>query len=555
MNRKTLNAIGAFGAGFLAVVLLGKGVNGALLSSIHTVVPNGIFLLGIVLGSLNGLLAMGLVLVYRTNRIINFAQGELGAFAATLSAELVGRYRWPFYGAVAVGLVAATLSSAFVEWVIIRRFSKAPRLILTVATIGVAQILGAIELIIPFVLNKDAKLVPGFKSPIAATFYFGGITFRGDHIAVIVVTPIVLIGLVWFLRGTGYGLAARAVAEDSDRARLLGVRVKKVSVIVWSLAGFLSAITATLQAPVTGFQLGSLGGYSLLAGALAAGVIARMESLPIAFGAAILITTAGQVIYFGTGRTGPQTGLLLVLVIGALLFQRRRMGRLEGATSSWQAIQEIRPVPAELKRLPEVRFARWGGALAGAGILAILPLILQPRNMSLVSVIMIYSMVGISLVMLTGWSGNVSLGQWAFVGIGALITQKLATGANPQDFFVCLLAGSLAGAAVAVAIGLPALRIRGLFLGVTTLLFALTTASWVFTWGPFTTGPGNPVLRPVLFGLIDTTSERRFYYVCLAALVLTLIVGRNLRRSRFGRVLIGLCATTSAPPRHSVCRT
>ena len=98
----------------------------------------------------------------------------------------------------------------------------------------------------------------------------------------------------------------------------------------------------------------------------------------------------------------------------------------------------------------------------------------------------------------------------------------------------------MAGAAVAVAIGLPALRIRGLFLGVTTLLFALTTASWVFTFGIFTTGPGNPVIRPQLFGFIDTTSERSFYYVCLAFLVFAMFVGRNLRRSRFGRVLIGL---------------
>src|SRR5207244_6134830 len=133
----------------------GKGVNGSLLTGMKQVVPNGILLQGIVLGALNGLLAMGLVLIYRTNRIINFAQGELGAFSATLAGELVQRFHWPFYAAVLVGLVAAIGSSALVEIAVIRRFAKAPRLILTVATIGVFQILGAIELAIPALLNKD----------------------------------------------------------------------------------------------------------------------------------------------------------------------------------------------------------------------------------------------------------------------------------------------------------------------------------------------------------------------------------------------------------------
>src|SRR4029077_4142705 len=98
----------------------------------RSVVPDGIFLHGVVLGMLSGMLAVGLVLVYRTNRIINFAQGELGAFAATLSGELVQRFHAPFYVAVLVGLVAAVLASVAVEFLVIRRFARAPRLILTV---------------------------------------------------------------------------------------------------------------------------------------------------------------------------------------------------------------------------------------------------------------------------------------------------------------------------------------------------------------------------------------------------------------------------------------
>ncbi|HEX2849075.1 MAG TPA: ABC transporter permease [Acidimicrobiales bacterium] len=525
----------AFVAGLVAVILLGKGVNGYLIVGMKAYAPNGIFLQGLVLGALNGLLAMGLVLIYRTNRIINFAQGALGAFAATLAGWLVQRFGVPFYLAVLIGLVAAVASSALVEWGVIRRFSKAPRLILTVATIGVAQLLGAVELVLA-ALNKNATLSHQFKTPISKHFTFGQVVFTFDHLAVLVVTPIVLLGLVWFLRGTGYGLAARAAAEDSDRARLLGVRVRRVSLLVWVVAGFLSAVTAVLQAPITGFQLGSLAGFSLLLRALAAAVIGRMENLPVTFGAAVLLTMAQQVLFYTTSRSGPDAGLLLAVVIVALLLQRKRIGRLEGTSSSWQAVQEVRPVPAELRSLAEVRYVRWGLAALAFVILTVIPFVLPGSRTSLVSVVMLYAIVGISLVVLTGWSGNLSLGHWAIVGLGALIAQRLATWPDPLDFFLILLICGLAGAAVALVIGLPALRIRGLFLGVTTLAFALAAGSWFFSFDIFRSTSG--IRRPIMWGIWDVSAEKDFYFICFAALILSLVVGRNLRSARFGRVLI-----------------
>src|SRR5207248_6727997 len=128
-------------------------------------------------------------------------------------------------------------------------------LILTVATIGVAQILGAVELIIPFLFNKNAKLNADFHTPLSFHFEFGQVIFRGDHLVVLVVTPLIIAGLVWFLKGTGYGLAARAAAEDNDRARLLGIRVKRVSSLAWAIAGFLTAVFANLQSPSINFTL------------------------------------------------------------------------------------------------------------------------------------------------------------------------------------------------------------------------------------------------------------------------------------------------------------
>ena len=132
-------------AGFVAIVLFGKVVFHVMQSTV--VVPNGLYVRALVVGLLDALLAIGLVLVYRSNRIINFAQGELGAVAATLAAELYERFRVPYVFSVTAGLLAAVGISLFIEFAVIRRFGRAPRLILTVATIGVAQILSALEFV------------------------------------------------------------------------------------------------------------------------------------------------------------------------------------------------------------------------------------------------------------------------------------------------------------------------------------------------------------------------------------------------------------------------
>ena len=227
-------------------------------------VPDGIDLRGLVVGGLQALLAMGLVLIYRTNRIINFAQAALGAMAATLAQALVRERGWNFWISVALGLTVAVLVSAFVEFAIIRRFYRAPRLILTVATIGVAQILTAAELGLPLLVKRPGKntditqQIKTFTSPFAWHFQFGGVIFRGDDALVLIAVPAIAIGLVAFFRLTGYGLAARAVAENSDRARLLGVRVKRVSLLVWCLAGLLSAVAAILTAAVNQLPLGAV---------------------------------------------------------------------------------------------------------------------------------------------------------------------------------------------------------------------------------------------------------------------------------------------------------
>lgn len=530
LNRHQMTVSVGVAAAAAAVVLLGR-------HALPRRVPDGIVLHGAVFGSLNALLAIGLVLIYRTNRIINFAQGALGAIAANLAQTLFQIHGWGFFPSVLVGIASAVLLSSLVEVTIIRRFSRSPRLILTVATIGVAQVLGAVELAVPSVLGYRFEEIKRFTTPFSFRFYFGGVFFRADHAVVLVAVPLMIVALYAFLRRTGYGLAARALAEKSDRARLLGVRARRVSLMVWALAGALSGVAAILRASITEIPVATASGNAILLRALAAAAIGRMESMTVAFVASVLLSVLEQQIYFALGKSGPIDGVLLAAIIVSLLLQRRR-GKLDDTTSSWQLVQELRPVPKELRRLPEVRFLRWALAVAGIALCFVLPVISSPSRIYLVGVVFIYAMIGISLTMLTGWAGQVSLGQWALVGVGSFVAGRLATASHPSGFLTTLLAAGLAGMAVAVAIGLPALRIRGLFLAVTTMAFAIAAQSWIFQLDWLAVPETIP--RPVAFGRYDLNSERAFYWVCLVGLVATTFVARNLRRSRFGRVLIAI---------------
>jgi branched-chain amino acid transport system permease protein len=229
------------------------------------------------------------------------------------------------------------------------------------------------------------------------------------------------------------------------------------------------------------------------------------------------------------------------VIIVALLLQTNRLGRVDQGASTWRAVQEIRRTPRELRALPQIQLGR-AVVLGLVGVLLLVPpFFLSASNASLASAILIYAMVGVSLVMLTGWSGNVSLGHWALVGIGAMVAGKLVTRvvapASPPNFFVVLIIAGLCGAVAAVLIGLPALRIRGLFLGVTTLAFAVTAHSWILQWEIIK--PVGAIVRPKVLG-IDVTSEFSFYYICVAGLLLALYAGRNLRRTRLGRSFIAL---------------
>jgi ABC-type branched-subunit amino acid transport system ATPase component/ABC-type branched-subunit amino acid transport system permease subunit len=514
--------------------------------------PPGVVLEGLILGGLTALVSFGIALVYRANRVINLAQADLGLLPATIAVcmmvsepgtSFTSSAGWgvPYWVAV-LALIAAAMALGFVvERFLIRRFSKAPRLILMVVTIGLAQILVGFSTAIPSWFGLS-RVPQSFEPPFDFTFTIDPIIFDANDVIAAVMVGVLGVGLVAFLRYTGMGIAIRASAESADRASLLGINVGRTQSVVWIVATVLSAAAVFLRAGVLGLPFGSAFGPILLLRALAAAVIGRMENFGVMFVAAVGLGVVERAIFWDTGSFALVDPVLFVILLVTLLLQRRRSeSRVsDQASSSWHEVAApTRPVPRELAHLPEVRIARWLFIGTVAAVLVALPLILDLSQTSLTAAMFIYAVVALSLVVLTGWAGEMSLGQMAFVGIGSATTGWL-TVTHGYDLTITVLGAGLLGAVFAVLVGLPALRIRGLFLAVMTLAFALFTSSYLLDRERFEFLPDpitEPVLRLPIVGLVDVDTEHGFYYVCLASLGVALWWVRGLQRSRTFRLL------------------
>ena len=189
---------------------------------------------------------------------------------------------------------------------------------------------------------------------------------------IVLVAPVVLAALAWFLLRTDHGTAVRAAAENTDRALLLGIPVRRNTTIVWMLAGGLAALAFILKAPFTGFAPGvATTGPTVLLPALAAAVVARMESLPVALGAGIGLGVIEQVARWNTSGSPSFVDALfvVVIVVALLLPQAARSAVRDQVTSSWSAVGTR---PADPRAAPTTaggarRDGRWRRAPRGAG--------------------------------------------------------------------------------------------------------------------------------------------------------------------------------------------
>jgi branched-chain amino acid transport system permease protein len=501
--------------------------------------PLGAVASGVVLGLLGSLGAVGLALIWRANRVINFAQGDLGAFPATLAVLLITLAGVPWLVGVVAGLGAAILTGLLADVLVIRRFFRAPRLAMTVATIGLAQILGFCSLLLPE-LWDEGPAIRTLPAPFEFSASIGGVVFDANDLIAVVVAPLLLAGVALVLRFTDTGVAVRAAADGTDRASMLGIPVRRLEAQVWVFATVLSFCSVLLTAGVASLPFGIGLGLSVVLRALAALVIGRMTHLVSIATTAVAIGVLEAGIRWNTGDIYLIAPILAGLIVVSLLLQRRGETRADRDDSSaWQGMGDVRATPPALARLPEVRLARWVGGAVLAVVVLGGPFLLGTNGQLKAGVVVIFAIVGASIVVLTGWAGQVSLGQMAFVGVGGAVGAALMVDRGWDPVVAMVLAG-LAGALVAVLVGLPALRLRGMYLAVTTLALSLAASAWIFSNRVADWIPTGSFDRPPLLGRIEIDTPLRLYYFALAVLVLVLVALRGIRRSRTGRVLVAL---------------
>ena len=223
----------------------------------------------------------------------------------------------------------------------------------------------------------------------------------------------------------------------------------------------------------------------------------------------------------------------LVAILLGLLFLQSKRSRADDAEETFSSTGILKPIPDALRRLPEVRPGAPAVMALVAVVILVIPLVAGPGTTLEYTAALIYGIIALSLVVLTGWSGNVSLGQFAFAGVGGVLAGDLIEKAN-VDLFLCLAAAGPAGALLAVIVGIPALRIRGAYLAAVTLALGVAMDSFFLNPTYFPNIIPQSFLRPVLWQRFDLSSNKSFYFVCLGFLVLTIVFIQGLRKARAG---------------------
>ena len=492
-------------------------------------VSGPLLLLGSIFGIGYALLGIGLVLAYRSSGFINFAHGATGLLAASAMSVVVTDYGVPYWLGFAGALAAAGLLAAGIEALLASKLASAPRVLSMVATLGAGEalLLLALSFAGGGLGGGSFPQPPGFPQFELTVFVSPSAT------ALLWLSPVVVGGLYLFLQRSKYGLAVRGAAANPDAATLSGVDPRHMAALSWALAGALSAFAAMLilpnQSTVTPDGLGP----DFIVRGLAVAALARFANFPAAFAAGLGIGIVEQVLASNPDSTGWFEAALFLLILAGVAL-RVRSGRDQ--TERWASLAPSRRLPDAYRGVWLIQHLGWVLGGAGAAAAALASLWISNRSAFLLSTVIAFATIGISVSFLTGLAGQLSLGQVAFAAIGAVVGVRVAT--ETGSLALGLLCGGATGAAASAAVGLPALRMQGLLLAVATLAFALATFSWLLRqeWA-FGNGLSS---RPVSVLGVEVTNSRGFYYVALAVFVVVLAVAATLRRSSFGRTLVAV---------------
>lgn len=476
---------------------------------------------GLITGNAYALVAVGISLIFGVARLINFAHGSVFGIGAMVGWWLIAVLGWPFWAAL-VGVIACTAALGWsIERFALRGLTSAPPIAALLATVAVGLILdyGSQLLFTPETRRLPTQLE-------TANFRIGGVPFGTLDLAILFVTALSVGGLWVFLRFFRWGLAIRATAQDPDAARQMGIEVDRVRGLSFALASGLAGVAGLLvgmyygsvdptvgfSAGLTGFVAATLGGLGSLSGAVIGGLLLGVAE---SFG----------VTWFG-GSARPLITFALLIVVLAI----RPAGFFGGAHVAFSE-----PLTGTFfgGRRP-LRIRRWQGALILAGLCIVLPLVGDDYVLRVGALVAMFAVIAVSLTLVAGLAGQISLGQAGLVGVGAY-TSALLVKDHGWSFWLALPAAGLMAALVGAIIIGPTLRLSGHYVSIATLAIGGGVSAALLNLEPITRGPLGitAIPPPNAFGY-EIVSARDYYLLTLGAFLLCGGFVALLRRSHLG---------------------
>jgi len=477
-------------------------------------------LLGIGLAPAYILAAQGTVLVYRGSRVVNFTQGGFALIGALTSYELQLSGASPWLALIG-GVAASAAAGALAFGVVMRRLKKASQLMRVVATLGLSVI---ITQAVGLRLSDDSYFPQRVISN--RTLHFLSATITVYDLTLFLFSLVLTAVLAVIYRHTKFGIKTTAVAENTRAAEALAHSPDVIGLINWTAGGALGGLAGILISPDIGLSLDSIA--FLLIPALAAALLGRFESFTVTcVGGLIVGIGSSELTRYNLG-TGWSDAFPFLLVIAVLLFRSRTL-----------------PPRGELAaRLPAIGTGRvrWPIVIAAAVALGIVTLVLSSNGQAAMSVSLQAAIIGLSIIVVTGYAGQVSLAQFGLAGGAGFLAAKLCASFG-FNFWEALVVAVAAAIPVGIIVGLPSLRTRGVNLAIVTLGLGLTIQD-VLLNNPNYAGPGGeiPTNPPSLFGysLNPTFYPGRYALLCLVLFVIAAVMVANLRRGRVGKQLIAL---------------
>jgi branched-chain amino acid transport system permease protein len=513
---------------------------------------------GIPQGCEYALMAVGLVLTFRATGVFNLAFGAQ-AFVSAFIFDLLNQYGWHLNQwiafLIAVVIVAPAIGLALDRFL----YRHIPTASTTVKVVSSVGLLVAVPELIPIIFGSSPRQQIGFLwlNPQTVYFHIAGNPINGGQISNTVLTVAVVAAIMALFKWSPIGLQMRAVVESRRLAQLEGVNSTRVSAGAWAISSALAGLSGVLLLPSEHpiDPTNPLSFTTLLVAGITAAAIASLSSIPVAFIAGVVIGIAQNVLSLilptssSIASSLRQEGLPFALLAGVLLFNKA-LRRIDQNSDPMAGVDPPPPPPAAQIRDRRLELpTKWGWRILVVVFLVSCLTWIPDNWVFPLGLGITYSIIFLSMTLITGMSGQLSLCQASFAGFGAFSAGQLALHMN-----LPILLGALLGAVIAAAVGaviaIVAIRISGLALTLFTLAFALLCDQLLFNFSWTGNGQqGINVPRPKIENinfLPGSPGDRYFLLLCVVILGICMIGVILVQKGTFGRFLSAMRGSPTA---------